>query len=230
MRDANSVQLIMCSTGWLSYTPVSFQSEILSRCRLQNFKAAEPLYQIGDPSGGMYGLVSGGLRVSVAPSDRAPYFGHFARPGAWLGEGSAITGQPRRVGLVASRPSEVLHLPLHEIERIAKDPACWRLFALVTIGHLDTAMGACDDLMIRDHSQRFIATMLRLGGCRRGSKPDGLPPEIDLSQDDVAAIANVARTTASEVLLKLEKAGHVSLSYRRVRINAPAALHAMLKE
>ena len=177
----------------------------------------------------MFGLVAGGLNVSIAPNERGPYFAHVARPGSWFGEAAAFTGQPRRVGLAAARDSELLHLPLHGIREIVdNNPAAWRYFGLVTIGHLDLAIGAHDDLMIRDHIKRCIAVLLRLGGCRLSSPPDSGPIEIDMSQEDIAFMSNVARTTAGAVLRRLEAMGHLEQSYRRIRILTPDALRAML--
>ncbi|MGC2204256.1 MAG: helix-turn-helix domain-containing protein [Stellaceae bacterium] len=91
-------------------------------------------------------------------------------------------------------------------------------------------MGAADDRMIRDHVKRCIAVLLRLGGCRQSSLPDPPPIEIDLSQEDIAFMSNVARTTAGAVLRKLEAMGLLEQSYRRIRILAPDALRAMLRD
>ena len=222
---------IVLRQGWLCQTPPPFQREVLDRCHLQHFATGETIYSIGDPPGGMFGLVSGRLNISIAPNERGPYFVHLARPGSWFGEAAAITGQPRRVGLAAARDSELLHLPLHEIhEIVAKDPAAWRLFALVTISHLDLAIGSSDDHMIRDHVKRCIAVLLRLGGCRQASPTGSIPIEVDASQDDIAQMSNVARTTAGTVLRKLEAMGHLEQSYRRIRILAPDGLRAMLED
>jgi CRP/FNR family transcriptional regulator, cyclic AMP receptor protein len=71
--------------------------------------------------------------------------------------------------------------------------------------------------------------LLRLGGCRYLTPPGAAPVEVDVSQEDFAAMTNLARTTAGTVLRKLEAAGHIDVSYRRVRILAPDALRAMLE-
>ena len=186
---------------------------------------------LGDPPGGMFGLVSGGLGVSVASHDGGPYLGHIARPGAWFGEAAAITRQPRRIGLVATRDAQMFHLPLPRIDEIVfADPGAWRWLALVPIGHLDTAISACDDLMLRNHVKRCIAVLLRLGGCRHASSEISSSAEIDISQDELAMLANVARTTVGAILKKLEIAGHIKQSYRRIRILAPDALRAMARD
>jgi CRP/FNR family transcriptional regulator, cyclic AMP receptor protein len=231
MITLDAARKIASENGWLSQTPTRFQQVVLDRCRLQTYKARQSIYMVGDPPGGMFGLVRGGLGITVAPGERGPYFGHLARPGTWFGEAAAMTRQPRRIGLTATRDAELLHLPLSTIDEIVGiDPSAWRLFALVTLGHLDTAMGACDDLMTRDHVKRCIAVLLRLAGCRHVSATPSSPTEIDLSQDDIATLANVARMTAGAILRNLEQAGHIEQAYRRIRILAPDALRAMLRD
>ncbi len=96
-----------------------------------------------------------------------PYTAHFALPGSWFGQAAAFTRQPRRIGLIATRDTELLHLPLQAIDEIVRcDPSAWRLFGILTIEHLDNAVGGSDDLMIRDHLKRFVAVLLRMGNCR----------------------------------------------------------------
>ncbi len=220
---------IVSREGWLSFTPEPFRRIVLDRCKLQQFKAGAAIYSVGDPPGGMYGLVAGSFALSIAPGERGPYVAHFARPGAWFGEAAAFTEQPRRISLAVTRDSEVLHLPLPAIrEIVADDPGAWRFFGLAAIVHNDTAIGAADDLLIRDHFRRSVAVLLRLGGCRYVTPPGSAPIEVDVSQEDFAAMTNLARTTAGAVLRTLEAAGHLKVSYRRIRVLAPDALRAML--
>jgi CRP/FNR family cyclic AMP-dependent transcriptional regulator len=222
---------IVVKQGWLSLTPGSFRQQVLGRCQLQELKAGDTIYSVGDPPGGMFGLVSGGLAISIAPGERGPFLAHFAQPGTWLGEAAAFTEQPRQVGLAATRDTEVLHLPLHSIrEIVATDPGAWRYFGLAAIVHNSVAIGAADDLLIRDHVKRCIAVLLRLGGCRLRTLPDSLPVEIDVSQDDIATLTNLSRTTAGAVLRRLQASGYLEVSYRRIHILAPEELRAMLAD
>ena len=231
MIGTEDARTLLCQRGWLSQTPAAFQHDVLDRCRMLSFAAGERVYAVGSPPGGIYGLLAGSLGVTVATDEHAPYLAHLARPGDWFGEASLFTGEPRRVGLTALRETVLFHFPLQEIHALlARDPSAWRLFGLITIGHLDTAMGAFNDLAIRDPEQRCVATILRLGGVRWSNSDDSSPIEIHMSQQELAVIASVARTTVNTVLRRLEKAGHLALSYRYFSITAPTALRAMLDE
>ena len=231
MFDVEAARKTVLKRGWLSRTPEWFQSAVLSQCQARMFAAGKALFRAGDPPGGMFGLVAGGLSIEIAPSERGPNVGGFGTPGTWYGEVSAITGQPRRVSLVATRDSEVLYLPLNGIHQIVnQDPSAWRLIALVTVRQLDAVITAYDDLMRRDHGKRLVAILLHLCGCRR-STPSGFSPvDVDVGQNDLAGMCNVARTTAGATLRDLELAGHIELSYRRIRVCSPDALRAMLAD
>ena len=170
-------------------------------------------------------------RVSVAQGERGPYFAHFFGPGDWFGEGPAISGRARIVGLCAARDTELLHLSLRSVDEILREqPASWRIFAALTLGKLEAAMWAIDDLMMRDSLKRFVAVLLRLGGCRAVTPPGGVPIAVHVSQDDLAAMANVSRSTANAILRQLEAAGHVAQSYRQIGIVSPDGLRSMLGE
>ena len=169
--------------------------------------------------------------ISIAPGERGPYVAHFAQPGTWFGEAAAFTEQPRRIGLAvdaghgsaasaaARDPRDRRRRPgrLAMVRRSPRSPI------------IDIAIGAADDLLIRDHVKRSVAVLLRLGGCRYRTPP-GPPIEVDVSQEDFAAMTNLARTTAGAVLHKLQAAGHVEVGYRNIRLLAPDPLRAMLTD
>ena len=112
---------IMRNKGWLSHTPKRFQNEILARSSFCEFKAGHQIYNVGDPPGGMYGLIDGGLAIAVANGERVFDFAHFASAGSWFGEASAFTDMPRRVGLRCTRQSSLLHLSQVEIKAVTHE-------------------------------------------------------------------------------------------------------------
>ena len=121
----------------------------------------------------------------------------------------------------------MLHLPPQALlEIVAADPGAWRWFGVAAMVHNSVAIGAADDLMIRDNVKRCAAVLLRLGGCRYPGQHDLPPIEVDVSQKDFATLTKLTRTTAGAVLRKFEAAGHIDVPDRRVRILAPDARRA----
>jgi CRP/FNR family transcriptional regulator, cyclic AMP receptor protein len=141
MSRIAEARTLLSQRGWLSQMPASFRKAVLDPCALQKVDGGAAIYASGDPPGGTYGLVSGAFSVSVVQGERGPYFAHFFGPSDWFGEGPAISGRPRIVGLSALRQTELLHLLLGAVDEILHDqPSTWRLFAALTLGKLETAM------------------------------------------------------------------------------------------
>lgn len=196
---------------------------------MQHFEAQQVIYGVGDGPGGIHCLISGSVRVSVASAESGPFFGHLMRPGTWIGEGPLITRQPRLVGLSAGRRSEVLLLPLPTIQSLLEaHPAGWHAIAMLTFVNLQTAVLALNDLMIRDDTKRLAATLLRLSGHRFVSPAEAEPIELDMSQEDLATMANLARSTTLAILHRFVEAELIRLDYRHIVILEPERLRRML--
>ena len=194
---------IVSREGWLSFAPPPFRQIVLARCKLQAHKAGAMLYSVGDPAqGGMFGLVSGSFALSMA--NAAP----MSRISPGLAPGSAKPPpSPSGRGGSNSRSRAMQKCCICRCPRsaiVAADPGAWRFFGLASIAHIDTAIGGADDLLIRDHVKRSVAVLLQLGGCRYRTPRSAQPIEVDVSQEDFAAMTNTARTTAGTVLRALD--------------------------
>lgn len=219
------------ASGWLANTPASFRDVVLSRAVVRRYGPGELLHAAGDEAGGMYGVAEGSIRLMLSAIDHGPYCGHLLRPGSWAGDGPTITGDLRPVTLVSSGPSTVLFLSRAAImEIVAEEPGHWRHFIAGTMLNLNLAFGAIADLMLRDHRKRLVAILLRAAGARSEMPPVERPIEVEMSQTDIAAMANVTRTTAGATLRRLEQAGLLKIGYGKVTILSPAQLRRMLME
>jgi CRP/FNR family transcriptional regulator, cyclic AMP receptor protein len=220
--------------GWLSKTPAEFQKRVIEQCQYRMFKAGDMVFRRGELAVGMYGLASGSVSLEAAPAELgpgelAPRTNGFIAQGSWFGEVAAFMGQQRRMSVKAVRDSELLYLPSRAIHAIvAEDPATWTYFYLVTVNHVDKMISLVNDLMRREHAERFVAVLLHVCGCRHETPRRPGPFELDVGQKQLADIANVARTTAGRILRDLAKAGHIELSYRRIAIVSPDAVRSML--
>lgn len=231
MPETAAAHKTVSRLGWLSSESERFRQLVLERSVLQKIGAKQVIYSAGDPAGGVFGLVSGGLRILVAPEDAANFAIHLFVPGSWTGEAAAMTGMPRLVTIEATRETQLLHLPLTAVNAILReDPEAFRSFARLTHWHLSTALGVIGDLMLRNPSERVISALLRLAGCR-SETPDSLGPvDLDLVQDDLALMSNVGRTLANKILNELEASRQIEIGYRRIRVIAPDELRRMISK
>jgi len=73
-------------------------------------------------------------RIRASGLAQAPCIGHFMLPGTWLGQAALVTRQPRRAGIVATRPTTVLMLPASGFAAMAARTAeAWRWLALLSV-------------------------------------------------------------------------------------------------
>lgn len=228
-RDRNCALKSLRENGWLSTTPGDFQDAVLGMCRLKTIERDEVLYTIGEaaegPASGLWGVVSGGLAIEIAPAERGPTLAYVAKPGFWIGVNAMLTRRPRTISATATRPTMLVNLPLRKFEQIAeRTPLAWRWLAHLMVDHLQLSQGALDDLMIRNPHQRVVAILLRLAGCRTTAMFAGSTPEVDVSQEHLAGMANLSRSSVGNIVRNLDARSLVSVSYRRISILDPESL------
>lgn len=214
--------------GWLGLCEPAFGTAVLDRCRIQVVEAGEALFHPGDPSSGLFGLLSGALAMSFAVPEFGPTIVHTILPGAWLGE-TALVREDHSVGAHATRDSRVVFLAARDIDAlVAEDCGRWRGFAQLAILNGQIAMGAAYDLMLRDPQQRCVATLLRLAGLRHGPPRDPVPVELDITQSDLAHMTNLSRNSVGAILRILRERHCVDVDYGQLLITDPAGLKALL--
>jgi CRP-like cAMP-binding protein len=209
---------LLYDTGWLAETPESFRQAVLDRCVVKKFGRGEAIYHPSDPPGGLYGFVAGGIGVEVMPEDRESYLGLFVLPGFWIGEVSVLTRKSRAVGLRATRDSVLAHLPLAQWDVIAStDNDAWRWFAHLPLRNELLLVAFADALLIPRASARLAAMLLVL--CSSGGKPHDRSAEpLDISQEDLARITNLSRSSAGRILKAFESERLIDYHYRQLRI------------
>jgi CRP-like cAMP-binding protein len=208
---------VLLSHGWLSRQPEWFQHEVLKRSVPVRFAAGEVIYRVGDPLGGIYGIVSGAVVASTAPASAVPQILHVMTPGGWTGEGPYLSREPRRLELRAALDTCAVYLPLEAMDQIAaRDPAAIRHFVHILMINLDIVLLALYDLQDPDE-QRRIARALR-----RIAPMESTP--IPLAQAALGLLANASRKTVNATLQRFEKAGWVKRGYRSITITDRARL------
>lgn len=208
---------IMSARGWLPLVPESFRKEVLRRSVLLHFAAGEPVFHVGDPAGGIYGLVAGTVSVSLAPSNATPRLVLLGIPGHWTGEGCFLTRKPRRGDLRAVVETTMLHLPLDMIDQMAaRDPKVVNHIALILMMSVEFLFRVIHDLQ-KPEAERRIASVLQ-----RTTAIGEVP--IPLTQSEVGIMANASRKQVNAAIKRFSDAGWLINSYRSITIIDPEAL------
>ncbi len=209
---------LMARTGWLSRQPEDFRTEVLRRSLYRSHGAGSVLHDIGDPAGGVFGLVSGELEVQLANGHIAT----IAAPGFWVGEASALRRETRRVALVAKSDVRIFYLPLHEFEALVTNPHYLRSFAILTIEQLEDALRVIESLMPNDVVARVAGRLLLLA---RAAPPGGRA--LSVTQADLASMCGLSRQSVNRALRRLTEEGAITARYGKVMVIAPDKLRGL---
>jgi CRP/FNR family transcriptional regulator, cyclic AMP receptor protein len=221
-----AAQMLLRREGWLSRTPTEFQDVMLANAHWLEFDAGETISHGGDTDGGIYGLVNG--EFSGIPAVGAPELSviHvFAAP-FWYGLNPVLEGRPRSISMVARTPCIVALVPQHALNALlSENPAWWRWIALCLSEILALTSQIAADLMIRDSRRRCLAILLRVAERRTAGDT---PAVAQISQDDLASMANLSRQTIGPILRELAQAKNITVGYRSITLHAPATLRALV--
>lgn len=208
---------IMSERGWLPLLPEAFRTEVLRRSVLQRFAPGQAVFHLGDPAGGIYGLVAGTVSVSLAPAGAPPRLILLGVPGHWTGEACFLTRKPRRGELRAIVETTMLHLPLDEMDQMAaRDAEVVRQVTLILMMSVEFLFRVIHDLQ-KPEADRRIASVLQ-----RTSWIGGVP--IPLTQSDVGIMANASRKQVNAAFKRFSEAGWMTNTYRSINITDPGAL------
>ena len=198
---------------------------MLTRSRRCQLDKGEPLFFAGDSAGGLYGIASGSLGAYLQRPDGEPLLGHIHRPGAWLGEGPAVSGDRRSLSVVAMESSELLQIPRVLINQLEAEGLGIqaRLAQLLWAGQ-KTAFGVITELLIPEAPRRVAAVLFRATGY--GELDAGHADGFALTQTQLAQMANCSRHMVNRTLSRLEQSGWIAVRYNRVRVLDAKALTA----
>lgn len=208
---------IVGKTGWLATVPDEFRTEVLRQSVLVHLSRGEALYHMGDPAGGIYGLVDGTVSISLAPAGQPPRLVMLGVPGYWTGEACFLTRKPRRGDVRAVVDTTMLHVPLEALDRLTvRDPAVSHYIALILMMSVEFLLQIIHDLQ-KPLADRRIASVLQ-----RTTSIGNVA--IPLTQTELGVMANASRKQVNAALKRFADAGWLSHTYRSITIRDVNAL------
>lgn len=219
---------ILRRRGWLSQQPAGFADQLLARGRVRLYRAKELLHHEGDPPGGIYAVVSGGVGISTTRPDGAPVLTHITRVGDWMGHRPLLMKEPRSHTLRTVEESHMFIVPLASLKELQASSA----EAAMCLGRLaevasTKANRIIAELLLPRADQRIAAVLLRATAVLDG-RPDDLPDNFAMTQSDIGEMANASRNHVNRALHRFRSAGWVAVGYNRIRITDPRALGAFI--
>src|SRR5262245_2815332 len=218
-------QLAVVKSGeWFAALDPSFQRDVLDFSRVMVLAAGEPVFRRGDPSNGIYGVISGAVRFgAVAPSGRESIVG-LAEPPQWFGEIALFDDGARTHDAWADVTSTLLHLPLRHLTKIlADDPAGWRHMGRLLVRKLRIALSLLEDMALEPPKVRLARCLINLFE-GYGERKTEQPRSVRVSQERLGMMLSLSRQTINELLQQMEQEAIIQCQRGGVRILDPGRL------
>lgn len=216
-------------TGWLSRTDPAFAAAVLDKAVRLTASKGETVWQAGDEGGGLIGIVEGDVSCYTAAGASGAPLLHIAGPGAWTGEATIITGEPKRITLVARGPLRAVVVSRADVMRLlAEQPEWWREIGRLAIDLEQTITTAVADLLLPTSQVRCIGVLLRISGLRFHDQ--GGRRAVQLSHEELGQMAGIGRQAAARSVAALEAQGLIASRYGVIELRHPGRLREMLEE
>lgn len=205
--------------------------ELTRMARRQLFDREEVVFYQGDPGDTFYVILSGQVKVSVTSAEGQEAILVMLDEGESFGEFALLDEQPRSATIEATLPTEVLAIRKAEFHRLlhqSPDIAIG-LLRVMTKRLRDTDQ-LVQDAAFLDVAERLAKKLLSLADSHGRHTEQGIVLEVQLTQQDVAAMIGATRESVNKQLGAFRDRGIVTVDRQRITIVKPDALRARLGE
>lgn len=218
---ANNMKLLQ-GGGWFSKRSAAFQRDLLECGVPKTYDAWETLYHHGDPSNGVFAVLSGGVQITAPADDGQEFVLHREGAGFWVGDLALFADEPRLVSVVTTQETHALYFPNGRVTKLVQSkPDYIRDFYALTHENMQTALRIMANLAVTGSEKRLVLRLLHLD--EGTSKCDGW---IVVSQEELAEMIAVSQPTLHRSLHRLADLDLIELGYGRVRLKNRQALIA----
>jgi CRP/FNR family cyclic AMP-dependent transcriptional regulator len=212
-------QLIVLKRSiWFGSLEPAFQQAILASSRVKVVAAGKSVFHRGDPSDGIYCVLSGAVAFGAITAAGKASIVALAEAPQWFGEIALFDGGERTHDARAEVASTLLHLPLsHLMKILADDPAKWRPLGRLLVHKLRTALSMLEDMALEAPRVRLARCLVNLleGYGQKRAEPS---LSVRVSQERLGMMLSLSRQTVNELLGELEQKSIIRRQRGGVRI------------
>ncbi len=213
---------LLAQSPWYPQLDGAVQARVRAEMREVRVAEGAALSRRGEVPNHWFGVVSGLLKWAMTTSEgQSITFGGLS-PGSWFGEGTLLRGAPRAADAIALQPSRVALMSRDTFEWLHANNLPFNHFLLQQINermHWFMESWAADRVLNAEGQVlRALAGMFHPWLYPRGN------PHVQISQEEVAALAGVSRPRCNRALKHLEAAGLLRVEYGGLTVSDLNAL------
>jgi CRP-like cAMP-binding protein len=191
---------------------------LLKQAQVRLFRSRQTIFRRGDPGDGLYGVLAGGVAVTVESEAGKELILNTFGPGDFFGEIALLDGKGRTATAIARKPSELLFLARRTfLPFIEKRPQlAIRMIALLC-ERLRRTTQLVEDSTFLNVAARLAKQLLVLA---EPSEPTGKAADlVRAPQAELAHMIGVSREAVSKQLSLWREMKVIDLSRGRIVIN-----------
>lgn len=203
--------------AWFSSLRPEMVHQMLTLAVERRYRPGQVIYSINAPPSGIFGVLSGNVRLSEYTRDGRLILAGAFNTGVWFGVISEFDGQPRPHTATAVQHTRILQLSSVAVRELMSTDwrNCFDLARCVAALYRRT-LHSLSNLRTFDYPARVAQSLLAMSDheiviCSGDSDPR-------VTQDDLAAAVGVTRQTIHKLLTDWETQGIVERGYGRIRL------------
>jgi CRP/FNR family transcriptional regulator, nitrogen oxide reductase regulator len=199
-------------------------SKILAAAKVREIAAKHTIFSVGEPASRLFLLRKGRARYYMATKAGDEILLQWLLPGDVCGLGTLLTHPPNYMGTAAAIfDCELLVWEHKSIRKLAKAyPQLAENALRIVLHYLKGYTNRHIGLMTKTSQERLAGTLLSLGHRTGRIHPHGI--EIEATNEQLSALADISPFTTSRLLSGWEREGTVSKTRGRVLVHTPEAL------
>ena len=221
MKDALLKKLI--KSPWLENLPSKAREELLDIAKIKTYKANQRVHSKNSAADGLYGVISGEVRISAMTLSGEEIVFTRIMPGQWFGEIGLLDGGVRTHDGYTTVESEIAVLPKKSIDLICKNnPEIYKALVSLLCEHCRQAFTAIDDFLLLTPVQRIAKFLLNQSNVSNQKR-------LAISQKELGANIGMSRQSTNKILKSWETKGLIKRHYRGLEIVEPNLLKQIVE-
>jgi CRP-like cAMP-binding protein len=191
------------------------------------YAMGETIFEQSDPGDGLYGVVTGRVRISASSSDGKELFLNIMEPGDTFGEIALLDGRPRTASAGTTAASDVFVIPRGRfMELLQREPELVTHVLELLCQRLRWLSGLAEDSGLLPVPARLARRLLTLGKIHGQITPRGI--RLAISQEEMARFAGLSRQVVNQYLQTWKARQWVGLGRSNITILDAAALEVIV--
>jgi CRP/FNR family cyclic AMP-dependent transcriptional regulator len=200
--------------GWLAERDAAVQAQLRSVARLLDVERGEYLYHVNDATSGIFGLVTGGLDITIPRLDGEELTIYRADTGFWIGDLALFAGRRRLVSVRAASKSRLVHLPEDKLRSLVRSvPELVADFYELSYKNMALALQLLGNIAVTGATERVALRLLM-----HSEHLADAGGWIELSQKSLSELVSLSLQSIRRAVADLEQSGLVETAYGRIRI------------